>query len=142
MNRLVLGDLRVLFFNLIVEALTRLPDLLDPWRGFVFREVEFEFFDPIDHLTKYDFRITDHRQVGVDLPSDARRGRIDLDVLGLVGPGGRLSEMLTAPEAEAECEDHVGAAGEWLFECAANRERMLLRDRALACAAHINREIG
>src|SRR5260370_16099543 len=115
MNRLVFGDLRVLFFDLIVEASASFPDLLHPWRGFVLREVELEFLDPVDHLTEHDFRITDHRQVGVNLPSDSRRGRIDLDIFGLVGPGRRLAEMLAAPKAEADCEYDVGAAGERLL---------------------------
>src|SRR5260370_7591085 len=139
MNRMVLGDLRVLFLDLVVEAIASFQDLLDPWRGFVLREVEVEFLDAVDHLTQHDFRITDHRQVRVDLPSDSRRGRIDLYVLGLVGPGRRLPEMLTAPEAEADCEHDVGAAGERLLEGAANRDRMLLGDCALAGTAGPNR---
>ena len=50
--------------------------------------------------------------------------------------------MLAAPEAEADREDHVGAAREGLLECAANRQRMLLGDDALAGAARVNRDVG
>src|SRR5260370_25318515 len=110
MNRLVLGDLRVLFLDLVVEAIASFQDLLDPWRGFVLREVELEFLDSVDHLTEHDFRITDHRQVGVDLPSDSRRSRIDLDVFRFVGPGRRLSQMLTPPETEIRRQHHTPPA--------------------------------
>src|SRR5208337_3219181 len=78
----------------------------------------------------------------VNLPSDSRRRGIDLDVLGLVGPGRRLAEMLAAPETEADCEHHVGAAGERLLERTANRQRMLFRDRALTGAARVDRDVG
>src|ERR1700722_15782429 len=141
MNRLILRDLRVLLLDLIVEALTRLPDLLDPWRSFVLREVELEFLDPLDHLLQHDLRIADHRQGRVNLPSDACRRGIDLDVLGLVGPGGGWPKMLTAPEAEADREHHVGASRERLLERTANRQRMLLGHYSLSGATRIDRDV-
>src|SRR5215472_17884918 len=98
MNRLTLLDLRVLLLDLIVEARARLPHLLVPRRALVLREVELEFFGTIDQLAQHDLGIADDGQVGIDLPSDSRRRRVDLDVLALVGPGRRLAEMLAAPE--------------------------------------------
>ena len=55
---------------------------------------------------------------------------------------GRLPEMLTAPEAEADCEHNVGAAGERLLERAANRQWMLFGHDALAGAARVDRDVG
>ena len=50
--------------------------------------------------------------------------------------------MLAAPEAEAQRQHDVGATSEGLFEGAANRQRMLLGDRALAGAPRVDRNRG
>src|SRR5712671_7652916 len=47
--------------------------------------------------------------------------------------------MLAAPEAKAERQHDIGAAGERFLKGAANGQRMFLRNRALAGAARIDR---
>src|SRR5262249_15307472 len=108
--------------NLSIEALPGRGDFFGPFGIAVFREVELELFNSIDQLAQDELRIADHRQVRVHLPSDPGRSWIDLDVFRLVGPGGRLPEMLTAPEPEPDREHHIRAPGERFLGCAANGE--------------------
>ena len=137
---LILVDLRVLLLDLIVEALARFPDLLGPCGVWFF---EKSSLSSLIRLIIWRSTSLGSPTIGTsafNLPSDSRRRGIDLDILGLVGPGRRLAEMLAAPEAEADRQHHVGAAGERLLEGAANRQRMLLGDRALPGAARVDRD--
>ena len=67
---------------------------------------------------------------------------VDLDVGRVGAPCRRLAEVLAAPEAEADRQDHVGATGERLLPCAADGERMVLGHGALAGAARVDGDAG
>src|SRR5260370_30418924 len=90
-------------------------DVLSPLRGAVFGEVELEFLGPVDELAQHQLGVADDRQIGPDLPSDAARGGIDLDVLALFGPRPLLSEMPAGPAPETEGPDHVRVYGQSLL---------------------------
>src|ERR1700730_11521956 len=142
MDRTVGVKLFCVLRHLTLEVGADLGQLLDPLRAAIFREVEFEFLYPVDHLTQDELGIADQRNFRRHLPSDATRRRVDLDVFGLVVPGLGAPEVLAAPEAEAQREHDVGAPGEGLLERAPNRQRMLLGHRTLASTPRIDRDGG
>src|SRR5271163_3751347 len=142
MNRRTIERLLVLLGDLRVEAGAGRLDFLVPFGVAIFRKIELQLLDAIDHLAEHALGIANDGDVRVDLPSDTRRHRIDLDVLRLVGPGRRLTEFFTAPETEANRHHRIGTSSERFFPRSSNREWILLRHRALTRATSVNRDAG
>jgi hypothetical protein len=124
----------------LVEARARRRDLGEPRAATPAGAVEAERLRARRQLREHELRVADDRHVGGHVPADARRRRVDLDVRRVGVPGGRLAEVLAAPEAEADREDHVGAARERLLPRAADGERIVLGHRALAGAPRVDRD--
>src|SRR5438094_298150 len=91
----------------------------------------------VAELPEHELRIADDRHLGRHVPADACGRRVDLDVGCLRVPGGRLAEVLPAPELEADGEDHVGAPGERLLPRPAHGERVVLGERALTRSVNL-----
>ena len=125
----------------LFEGVADLRDLAQPRPGMAPLAVQSERRGPLDELCEDELRVPHDGDLRLDVPADARGDRIDLDVRRIGVPRGRTAEMLAAPELEADGEDDVGAPREGLLPGTPHRERVIFRQRALARAARVHRNL-
>src|SRR5262249_5441488 len=124
-----------------IEARPHVGDLAQPRAPAAPFAIEPQLPGAVAQLPQHELRIPDDRDVGGDVPADARRARVDLDVRRVAAPRRRLAEVLAAPEREADGEHDVGAARERLLPRAPDGERIVFGYRALAGAAGVHRDL-
>ena len=103
-------------------VLTHLPHLAQPLRLGELPPGEPLSLRGVDQLAQHELGVADHRELRGHVEPDAVRRGVDLNIARLVAPRRRLTELLAAPEAKADRQHDVGAAGEGLLPHAADRQ--------------------